>query len=86
MSHILAINLLSVVGTSPVGAAPTTSSFPTYHMASMDWAKTTARRNEKHLTFKFLDLVRFTLDDLRYVYRNAWSNGQYAVFIPDDML
>ena len=33
------------VGASPVGAAPTTSSFST----SLDWAKTTARRDEKHL-------------------------------------
>ena len=31
-----------VVGASPIGAAPTTSSFSTYHLASMDWAKTTA--------------------------------------------
>ena len=35
-----------VVGASPVGAAPTTFSFPTKHLASMDWAKTTARRDE----------------------------------------
>ena len=34
-----------VVGASPVGAAPTTSSFSTYHLASMDWAKTIARRD-----------------------------------------
>ena len=39
-----------VVGASPVGAAPTTSSFSTYHMASLDWAKTTARRDEKQLS------------------------------------
>ena len=38
-----------VVGASPVGAAPTTSSFSTEHLASMDWAKTTARWDEKHL-------------------------------------
>ena len=38
-----------VVGASPVGAALITSSFSTYHLASMDWAKTTARRDEKHL-------------------------------------
>ena len=40
---------LDVVGASPVGAAPTASSFSTEHLASMDWAKTTARRDEKHL-------------------------------------
>ena len=38
-----------VVGASPVGAAPTTSSFSTEHVASMDLAKTTARRDEKRL-------------------------------------
>ena len=40
-----------VVGASPVGAAPTTSSFSTWHLASMDWTKTTARRDEIHLSF-----------------------------------
>ena len=40
-----------VVGAAPVGAAPTTSSFSTWHLASIDWAKTTARRNEKQLSF-----------------------------------
>ena len=39
-----------VVGASPVGAAPTTSSFSAKHLASLDWAKTTARRDEKHLS------------------------------------
>ena len=40
-----------VVGASPVGAAPTTSSFSTKHLASMDWAKTTARGYKQHLSF-----------------------------------
>ena len=40
-----------VVGASPVGAAPTISSFSTLHLDSMDWANTTARRDEKHLIF-----------------------------------
>ena len=31
-----------VVGAAPIGAAPTTSSFSTAHVASMDWAKITA--------------------------------------------
>ena len=36
-----------VVGASPVGAAPTTSSLSTYYLApSLDWAKTTPRRDE----------------------------------------
>ena len=37
-----------VVGASPVGAAPTTSSFSTEHMALMVWARTTARWDGKH--------------------------------------
>ena len=40
-----------VVEASPVGAAPTTSSFSTEHMVSMDWAKTAARGYKKHLSF-----------------------------------
>ena len=39
-----------VVEASPVGAAPTTPSFLTEHLASMDWAKTTARQDKKHLS------------------------------------
>ena len=41
-----------VVGASPAGAAPTTSSFSTWYLASMDWAKTTARHDEKHLSLR----------------------------------
>ena len=43
-----------VVEASPVGAAPTTSSFSTKHLASMDWAKTTAQGGEKHLSWEIL--------------------------------
>ena len=39
-----------VVKASAVGAAPTTSSFSTEHLASLDWATVTARRDEKHLS------------------------------------
>ena len=35
---------------SPVGAAPTSSSFSIKHLASMDWAKITARWDEKYLS------------------------------------
>ena len=38
-----------VVGAPPVGATLTTSSFPTWYLASMDSAKTTAGRDEEHL-------------------------------------
>ena len=34
-----------------VGACPTTSSLSTEQLASLDWAKTTTRRDEKHLSF-----------------------------------
>ena len=40
-----------VVGASPVGAAPPTSSFSTWRLASMDWAKTTARGYKKNVGF-----------------------------------
>ena len=43
-----------VVGASPVGAAPTTSSFSTKHLVPMRWAKTIARQGEKHLSFGIL--------------------------------
>ena len=39
-----------VVGASPVGAAPTTSSFLTEHLASRDLAKTAARQYENLLS------------------------------------
>ena len=38
-----------VVGASPVGAAPTTSSFLTWHLASRDSAKTVASHYENLL-------------------------------------
>ena len=40
-----------VVGASPVGAAPTTSSFSTYYLASIVWAKTTATGDGNHFSF-----------------------------------
>ena len=39
-----------VVGASPAGAAPTTSSFSTYHLASSDSAKTAGRQYENLLS------------------------------------
>ena len=47
----LIVNHSDVVGASPVGAAPTTSSFSALHSASIDWAKTNARRYENYLIF-----------------------------------
>ena len=46
------VDISDVVGASPVGAAPTTSLFSTQHLASMDWAKTTARWDKKHLSLE----------------------------------
>ena len=40
-----------VVGASPAGAAPTTSSFSTLHLASIYCTKTTLRRDKKQLSF-----------------------------------
>ena len=42
-----------VVVASPVGAAPTTSSFSTQYLASTDWVKTITRWDEKRLSFEF---------------------------------
>ena len=39
-----------VFGALPVGAAPTTSSFSTEHLASMSWAKSATGREKKHLS------------------------------------
>ena len=54
-----------VVRASLVGAAPTPSSFSIQHLASMDWAKTTARRDETHLSFVIW--CNLILEILRYI-------------------
>ena len=48
------VDNLDVVGAPPIGAAPTTSSLSSEHLASVDWGKTTARRDEKCLSFEIL--------------------------------
>ena len=55
-----------VVGASPVGSVPTTSSFSTEHLASMDWATAIARQD----TFEFLDLVRLMLETWWYIFQS----------------
>ena len=52
-----------MVGASPASAAPTSSSSSTLQMVSMDLAKTTARRDENHLSF--CDSVRLISENLR---------------------
>ena len=69
ISRTLVANIIvghsDVVGASPVGADPTTSSLFTSHMASIGCATTALRRREK--TLKFFDLVRRILEIWRYV-------------------
>ena len=52
------INHSDVVGASPVGAATTTSPFSTQQLSSMYCTKTTARRDEKHLSFGSATYIR----------------------------
>ena len=60
-----------VVGASPVGAAPTTSSFSTWHLASRDSAKTAARQYDKYSLLmhciKIKSPVKFLLNE-QYVF------------------
>ena len=69
-----------VVGASPVGAAPTTSSFSTWHLASMDSAKTGARQSEN--LFKCWDLVRLILETWRCV-ESMSLHGRHLVVMLD---
>ena len=61
-----------VVGASPVGAAPTTSSFSTQHLVSMDRAKTTARRDEKDLCFGTVCVLYWRIDGSVYELGDHW--------------
>ena len=65
INHTLVGNTIvdhsDVVGAPPVGAAPTASSFSTWHLASMDWTKTTASRNERHLRFGIWCILYYRL-------------------------
>ena len=51
------------VGASPVGVVSTKSSFSTYKLATVDWAITTGRLDENHLSF--LGSVRLVFEILR---------------------
>ena len=57
------VDYSDVVGASPEGAAPTTSSFSTQYLASLDWAKT--RGKTRRETVMLGDLVRLILEILR---------------------
>ena len=56
-----------VVGAPPVSAAPTASSFSTWHIVSMDWAKPSSRRDEKHLRLDLVPLILDVLFPLGYI-------------------
>ena len=66
ISHTLVGNKIvdhsDVVGALPVGTAPTTSSFLTYYLASVDWAKTAARQDEKHVSFEIWCILYLSFD------------------------
>ena len=64
-----------VVGASPVGAAPTKFSFSTKHRASMDWTKTTARWEEKRLSFEIWCVLYQRFDGIQ-IDLWWWLNGQ----------
>ena len=56
-----------VVGASPVGIAPTTSSFSTWHLASRDSAKTAARQYENLLSVSIWCALYQRLDGTHYI-------------------
>ena len=57
-----------VVSASPVGAAPTTSSFSTWHLASRDSAKTVARQSENLLSVGIWCVLYYKLDGTYFVH------------------
>ena len=63
------VDYSDVVGASPIGATPTTSSFSTEHLASMDWEKGNCKAIRQ--LFKFWDLFWHILGILRYVNSTA---------------
>ena len=77
ISHtLMASNIVDhsdVVGASPFGVASTTSSFSTQHLASMDWVKTTTRREP----FKCQDFVQLILEVWQY--NSLWSGDIISI-------
>ena len=66
-----------VAGASPIAAAPTTYSLSTQHMASMNWTKTTARRDEEHLSFGIWCTLYQRFDDNSFRWRGFFLNRCY---------
>ena len=81
-SHTVVDNKITdhtdVIGTSPVGAAPSISSFSTQHLNSVDWGKTTVRRDEKKSSFGLVwPYIRY----LMVVPQYTWDpNLDFAMF------
>ena len=74
------VNYSDVVRASPVGAAPTTSSFSTLHLASIYCANTTASRDEKHFScWIWRDLYQ------RFYGSQATVQPLVGLFIPTDV-
>ena len=71
-----------VIGAVPIGAAPTTSSFSTQHLASMDWAKTTVKQDERHLSFGIWCDLYLRFDS---VYKNKLRPQQNGHHSADDI-
>ena len=61
-----------IVGASPVGTAQTASSFSIEHVASMDWTKTTARRDKKHLSLGIWCILYWRFDST-YIAHLSWQ-------------
>ena len=57
-----------VVGASPIGAAPTTSSFSPQHLASIYCANTTTSRDEKHLSIGIWCVLYYRFYGSIYIY------------------
>ena len=74
-----------VIVALPISAAPTTSSVSTKHLAPMDWAKTTAWRDEKHVAFEiwqsYIRGLTVCLAHWPYWSRYAWHQGTWATLV-----
>ena len=66
------------VGASPVGVAPTTSSFSTWHLASRDSAKTAPRQYENLLSVEIWCVLYLRLDG------NHFILGKYCQHLVQD--
>ena len=66
-----------VVRASPVGTAPTASLFSTQHLASMDYAKPTARRDDNYLNFRIWCLI----ENGRYLSLSQYIHAWFVRFV-----